>query len=132
VVDTNFLDNDGLNDNVKCYYVTAKETMLGTESSSNKICFIKTGEIYYPNAIVIGGINNTFNFVGQSLELDKSNLRVYDRWGSLVIQISNLANGWDGKNINNEFVTQGVFFFQAEIKRGEEIIKLKGTKNVIN
>lgn len=130
--DTLFLDVTEQELSVNCYYVIASETGTEAESKSNTICYVQTGEIYYPNAIVLNGINNTFTFIGKSIELDKSKLQVFDRWGNQIVYKDGLSNGWDGTTFDNKTVSQGVYFFLAEIKRNNEFITIKGTINVIN
>jgi gliding motility-associated-like protein len=130
--DTVYDDTQSIESSVNCYYIMASETGTDSRSKSNTICYVATGEIFYPNAIVINGINNTFTFMGKSIELEKSSLQIYDRWGNQITHKVGIANGWDGTTHDNKLVSQGVYFFIAEIKRNDEIIKIKGTINVIN
>ncbi len=117
---------------VNCYFIEAIESTLGTKSRSNTICSVETGDIFYPNAIVINGTNSSFTFIGKSIELNNSTLEIYDRWGNQVYSSNNLSSPWTGIDNNNNIVQQGVYFFIAKIKRNEEILQLKGTINVIN
>jgi gliding motility-associated-like protein len=116
---------------VKCYRVEAIEQNGITTSLSNVVCYINEGKIYYPNALVINGVNNTFNFYGPGLELEKSSIRLYNRWGEEIYKTSNLMNGWNGIDNNGEFVNTGVYVFIADIVQGKEIITIKGNISVI-
>ncbi len=116
---------------VKCYRVEAIEKNGVGTSLSNIVCYINEGKIYYPNALVINGINTTFNFYGPGLALEKSSIRIYNRWGVEVYNKSNLLNGWSGTNNNGEIVSAGVYAFIADIVQGKEIITIKGNISVI-
>jgi hypothetical protein len=116
---------------VKCYRVEAIEQNGIATSLSNVVCYINEGKIYYPNALVINGVNNTFNFYGPGLELEKSSIRLYNRWGEEIYKTSNLINGWNGTNKNGEFINTGVYVFIADIVQGKEIITIKGNISVI-
>lgn len=116
---------------VKCYRIEALEQGGSGLSLSNKVCYINEGKIYYPNAIVLNGINTTFNFYGPGLELAKSSMRIYNRWGTEIYYRTNLSGGWDGKDNNGETVSTGVYVFIADIIQGAETITLKGNISVI-
>jgi hypothetical protein len=116
---------------VKCYRIEAIEQNGIETSLSNIICYINEGTIYYPNAIVINGVNKTFNFVGPGLELEKSSIRIYNRWGEEIYNKTNLVNGWNGTDNNGEIVNTGVYVFIADIVQGKEIITIKGNISVI-
>jgi gliding motility-associated-like protein len=63
--------------------------------------------------------------------LEKSSIRVYNRWGEEIYKKSNLINGWNGTNKNGEFINTGVYVFIADIVQGKEVITIKGNISVI-
>lgn len=116
----------------KCYKVEAIENSPGNaKSTSNKICFSITGNIYFPNAIVIGGLNNTFQFKGPSINLQETSIQIYNRWGILIYNTSNFSNGWQGQTSNNDVVDFGLYIFIAKVKQGNNYVDLKGSIHVI-
>ncbi|MCX6306121.1 MAG: gliding motility-associated C-terminal domain-containing protein [Bacteroidetes bacterium] len=52
--------------------------------------------IWFPNAFTPNGdgLNDLFRPVGN--EIGKYNLQIYDRWGTLIFESNNVADGWDG------------------------------------
>jgi hypothetical protein len=129
-LDTNFLDLKTIN-STTCYYVTAKEDGGQGLSKSNTSCLNKKGEIYYPNAIVIGGVNQNFTFIGYSIDLSKTTIYIYNRWGQQEYGTTNFEKGWDGRNQSGNFVSPGVYFFTAEVDQGLEKQKINGNITVL-
>lgn len=74
---------------------------------------------FAPNILTGTGSNGRFTISGSDqLELVKT-VRIFDRWGNLVSELSNLppgnpAYGWDGRSHGGEVVT-GVYVFIAEL-----------------
>jgi gliding motility-associated-like protein len=114
-----------------CYYIHAIEQAGINSSLSNKVCYVKTGNIYYPNAIVPKGTNPVFNFVGDGIDLAKSKIQIYNRWGQLEFITENLTQGWDGRNNTGNEVPGDVYFFTAQISQGIETISIKGNITVL-
>jgi hypothetical protein len=112
---------------VQCYYVEAQESLGVNQSKSNTVCYVKTGNIYYPNAFVPSGTNTFFNFTGEGLDLSKSSMQVYNRWGQLEFNTENLIDGWQGKNNAGIDVPGDVYFFTAQIYQGYEQVLIKGS-----
>jgi gliding motility-associated-like protein len=116
---------------VQCYYVEAQENLGANKSKSNTVCYVKTGNIYYPNALVPNGTNTFFNFTGEGLDLSKSSMQVYNRWGQLEFNTENLISGWQGKNNAGEDVPGDVYFFTAQLYQGNELVLVKGNVTVL-
>lgn len=112
---------------VQCYYVEASEALGTNKSKSNKVCYIKTGNIYYPNALVPNGVNKSFNFTGEGIDLSKSSMQIYNRWGQLEYNAENLLIGWLGTNNAGVDVPGDVYYFTAQISQGNELVQVKGT-----
>ncbi len=63
---------------------------------SNIYTFITPAELYIPTAFSPNedGINDTF--VAQGQYIVQFNLEVYDRWGNVIFESTNLGTGWNG------------------------------------
>ncbi|MCG9879506.1 MAG: gliding motility-associated C-terminal domain-containing protein [Bacteroidia bacterium] len=116
---------------VNCFYILAKDNSQVFESKSNTICFIKTGKIYYPNAIVPDGINSRFTFVGEGIDLVASSIQIYNRWGNEVYNKIDISTGWNGVDNNGNELTSGVYFFMAKVKTGNETKEISGNITIL-
>ncbi|MFN4082746.1 MAG: gliding motility-associated C-terminal domain-containing protein [Bacteroidia bacterium] len=114
-----------------CYYVKAIENLGDGESKSNIVCNDFNQEVYFPNAINISS-NNKFNFIGIGIDLNKTSIEIYNRYGQLIFNSVGLNNGWDGKNNTGIELPQDVYFFKANIVliNGKSIEK-KGNITII-
>ena len=61
----------------------------------------------------------------------QSEMKIYDRWGTLVFSSASAETGWDGRYKGTDCQV-GVYFFIAEItfKNGETLIK-KGNVTLV-
>ncbi len=116
---------------VDCYYIEALENGGSGVSKSNIACYIKTGNIYYPNAISVFGINKTFTFSGAGIDLSKTSIQIFNRWGQLEYNTDNFISGWFAKNNAGEYVPTGVYFFIAKVYQGEKTIEIHGNITVL-
>ena len=70
------------------------------------------------------GDNDTWNLKGyNNLILNSSFVRIFDRYGKLIKQISPSTNGWDG-TFNGELLKANDYWFEAEL------IQIDGTTRV--
>lgn len=84
--------------------------------------------IFSPNE---DGVNDRFLIYGKEVQGMVRNLRIYDRWGSLLYEgeefaLNDESAGWDGR-YNGQLVSPSVYIYQASLSltNGEEI-RLKG------
>jgi len=105
-----------------------------TDTNSVRINLIKNRQFYVPNIFSPNndGMNDRFTVYG-SKEVDQiENLRIYDRWGNLVFNESNLFPGdetsaWDGR-FNNTELNPGVYVWYAEIEfKDAEVFTYSGS-----
>lgn len=116
---------------VTCYYVIANESAGAGVSKSNAVCYIKTGKIYFPNAISLNGYNKTFTFLGAGVDLYQSSIQVYNRWGGLEYSKNDISGGWDGRNNQGEVLAGDVYFFTAQISQGNNKVNLRGNITIL-
>ncbi len=116
---------------VACYYIVANESSGIGSSKSNTVCYIKTGRIYFPNAISINGNNKIFTFIGEGIDLLQSSIQIYNRWGGLEYNKDDISSGWDGRNNMGEILSGDVYFFTAQISQGKDKINLSGNITIL-
>ena len=81
-------------------------------------------DYYLPTAFTPNqdGVNDYFGFFSQDLPGEIKEFKIYDRWGSKVYQIENIANGtplsvwgWDGTH-RGQSAQQGVYVYFAVVE----------------
>jgi gliding motility-associated-like protein len=90
-------------------FATVQQTTIFTLTVSDGVCFIsdttevKVYEIicdhpyvFVPNAFSPNGDGNNDILFVRGLWVEKVIFRVFDRWGELVFESDQIANGWDG------------------------------------
>lgn len=83
-----------------CYFVVAEEStnQYGIQelSFSNHVCAVIEPLVYVPNAFTPGGLNPVFIPVVSFQDVSKYEFSIVDRWGQVVFQTNDPAQGWDG------------------------------------
>ena len=94
------------------YNVTVKDS---NGCTFNKVITV-VSVCMFPNAISPNGdgLNDSLNLNG----CDVVNLELFNRWGRKINSYSNYTNQWDGTNSSGEEVTEGTYFYVADIKGG--------------
>lgn len=110
----------GPNQEQICYCIRAIENNATIQynrkdtSYSNIKCITSDPIIYFPNAIQINGFNTTFFPKGVFIDYTKSSFFIYDRWGQIIYETSDITKAWDGSN-NGEYVQSDVYAYKATI-----------------
>ena len=75
--------------------------------------------IWFPNSFTPNGdgVNEVFMPVYDHVTLYQ--LRIYNRWGQLMFESSNIDQGWDGK-FNGDLCPMGVYIFISEYTDNQE------------
>jgi len=91
--------------------------------------------IYVPTAFSPDndGINDFFEIKANGMDLDNFNVKVYDRWGEIIFESSDLYKSWNGKAKNNlKFVKIGSYTWLVTVKDANGIeLQKSGTVTVI-
>ena len=100
---TYYLKVTELNDTLKC---TSIDTV---------VVHVDCGEIAIPNAFAPnGGDNSTNRFAILNRDIIKLNyFRIYNRWGALVYESTDISKGWDG-TYNGKIAPVGVYVWEAD------------------
>lgn len=79
-------------------------------------------EVYAPNVFSPNndGVNDRFTIYSNNAALNITKLTVFDRWGSLVFETSNVSPneedlGWDGQ-FNGKIAQNGLYIYMAEVE----------------
>jgi len=87
--------------------------------------------IYVPNSFSPLGLNTIFKPIGDIVITNTYQFSIYNRWGQLIFETTNVNQGWDGR-FNGEYVPSGAYIYYLRIDNGyEEPFEKIGTVTVI-
>lgn len=115
--DTTWVDDQpDANNQVVQYQIIAQSNEVGlTNSVSNRLVVTKEVNLFYPTAFTPDGVgpveNETFTVKGQYIV--KLELKVFDRWGSMVFY-SDKNEPWNGTN-NGKALPEGTYVWRTQI-----------------
>ncbi|MFL5754394.1 MAG: gliding motility-associated C-terminal domain-containing protein [Bacteroidia bacterium] len=120
-----------------CYAITAVDSFKNESAPSVVSCVDNCPEYELPNIITINGdsINDYFIPVKNRFVKD-IDLKVYNRWGSLVFETTLAAINWDGRNKLSKLpCTDGTYYYTCDVHMirytGIETKKLKGFLQIL-
>ncbi len=98
----------------------------GCPVSKNAVSEIEIPSIFTPN-----GNKTTFVIIGSNLS--NFNCKIYDRWGTLMHQWTDINKGWNGKNKNGVMCADGTYRYLISYtdNTGKLIVK-KGYFQLLN
>jgi len=78
--------------------VESPEGCIGIDSSYVVFSTLELIKIYIPNAFTPNndGVNDVFNVVTSTIDVNQFSFSIYNRWGALVYYTNDITNGWDG------------------------------------
>jgi gliding motility-associated-like protein len=85
------------------------------QSFSNEAIATPETRIIMPNAFIPKGANPVLKPVMIFTETDGYLFSIYNRWGQLVFQTSDPAQGWDG-TLNGSYIAQDVYVYHIRYK----------------
>ncbi|WP_343631270.1 gliding motility-associated C-terminal domain-containing protein [Fluviicola sp.] len=106
-----------------CYFVVAEEATdqygIHELSFSNDVCAVIEPLVYVPNAFTPGGLNPIFIPVVSFQDVSKYEFSIVDRWGQLVFQTNDPAQGWDGHHQQSgKLVAPNVYVYVLKVVDG--------------
>lgn len=115
-----------------CYKVIGTENTTGYTSESNTVCIVGGMKVYFPDGVIARNQTNVFKPIGVYIDYKKSKMNIYNRWGKLVKEITDLNIGWDLTDENNSFAETDTYVYDAQIigLDGKQINK-SGTITII-
>ncbi|MEA3443565.1 MAG: PKD domain-containing protein [Bacteroidota bacterium] len=97
------------------------ETIDGCRDTSYQVITIEEQEdiFYIPNAFNPYSIiseNQTFRPYVSLLDKDHYNMYIYNRWGELIFESSDIEIGWDGRSDSGEVVSLGTYTYLIKFR----------------
>tara|TARA_B110000483_G_C18201878_1_gene545610 strand:+ start:954 stop:3638 length:2685 start_codon:yes stop_codon:yes gene_type:complete len=121
-----------------CYEITALDSSGNESIAEDRFCIDNCPNYRLPNVFTPGGDGANDFFVPLPYKhVESINMKIYDRWGSLVFKATNPAIGWDGRHfLTNRILPSGVYFYVCTVNEirltGIEPMELKGTVTIFN
>lgn len=114
---TEYISDETLN--IRCFQAIAIEEdpnsfNYSATLHSNPVCFIQDPSIYFPNAIAVRGINNTYAPVGLSIDKKKSTIQIFTLNGQRVYS-NILENPWNGYAEDGSAFQTTAFLYIADV-----------------
>ncbi|HXP52688.1 MAG TPA: gliding motility-associated C-terminal domain-containing protein, partial [Bacteroidia bacterium] len=105
-----------------CYYIKAVEIPPSypfvDTSVSNIACAYQDPRLYIPNAFNPKGVNQIFKPVGVFVDLQNYDFTIYNRWGQLIFETTDVTKGWDG-TYSGHMVEEGVYIYRIVYTSGK-------------
>lgn len=117
---------DNLSSIAGCYAITAVDSFGNESLQSAKLCVDNCPEYELPNVITINGdsVNDFFKPIKNRFIKD-IDLKIYNRWGSIVFETSDPAIMWDGKvALTKQLCSEGTYYYICQVNE----IRVKGIK----
>ena len=87
--------------------------------------------LYVPNAFSPNGDNVNDELVITSAGVATYTLRIFDRWGNVIFESSDITKTWDGKH-NGTDVEDGVYLYKIDVKgENDEVKEVIGHINLL-
>ncbi len=100
-----------------CYAVTAIDTFNNESAFSVMVCVDNCIDYKLPNVFTPNGdgINDYFRPSNYSF-VERVDMKIYNRWGTLVYKTEDPDINWDGKRMNtNQLVSPGVYYYVCDV-----------------
>ena len=94
-----------------CQAIESREVVSNDTACPDIDCTLRYGNVFTPNG---DGWNDRFR-IDSDCDIFKFSMSIFNRWGQLVHESSNVAYGWDGY-INGEPAAVGTYFFTVQYK----------------
>ena len=105
-----------------CYYITAVDSVGNQSLPSDTLCLSRCSIFELPNTFTpnADGANDLF-VPRNNLFVDEVDFRVFNKWGNLIYQTNDPQLNWDGKNMNNNDVDDGTYYYTCEIFQANDL-----------
>ncbi len=96
-----------------CYAVTAIDTFGNESALSNEVCMDNCPEYILPNVFTPNGDGTNDFFIPFPYRYIKDvDLKIYDRWGTMLFETTDPNIHWDGRDMTtHKLCTDGVYYY---------------------
>jgi gliding motility-associated-like protein len=99
-----------------CYALTTIDEIGNESAFSTTICVEICPAYELPNAFTPNGDgHNDLYIPRQNRFIESIDLKIFNRWGTLVFETKNPNIEWDGRDMNGNEVPDGTYFYTARI-----------------
>lgn len=100
-----------------CYAVTAVDSFANETSLNKKVCIDDCTYYELPNVFTPNGDNlNDLVVPGPYKFVQKVDMKIYNRWGTLVFKTENPDIEWDGRYMENgKVMSPGVYYYVCDV-----------------
>lgn len=99
-----------------CYVVAAIDSFDNESIYSNMVCLDNCPVYELPNVFTPNEDGQNDRFIPFPYRfIDRIQLQVYNRWGSLVFETSNPDIDWDGTNLQGQNLAEGTYFYKCMV-----------------
>ena len=80
-------------------YLVVNDDFGCSDTAFNTVIIYENLEIFIPNAFTPNGdgLNDVFRPYGKGYSLDGFEMLIFDRWGKMIFETSDIEKGWNGK-----------------------------------
>ncbi|MBL7786091.1 MAG: gliding motility-associated C-terminal domain-containing protein [Chitinophagales bacterium] len=96
------------------YIVTASLDGGCIASDTVRVSVIFPNEVFIPNIFTPNDDSENDNFLAFGLYTQTMNMKIFDRWGSLIFETNNIEEGWNG-TYQNRRVNTGTYIYLITI-----------------
>ena len=106
------------------YFVQVQNNSGCTASDTVRITTDCVDDVFVPNAFTPNDdkLNETFLAYGENIK--SFAMMIYDRWGQVVFESSDINTGWNGK-LNNQKLRQGLYVWRITFSKDGKLFKTK-------
>ncbi len=90
-------------------------------------------KVYIPNAFSPNGdgVNDIFKIEAGDIIIEDFQMKVFNRWGTMLFESTDYTKGWDGK-FKNQVVTPDVFVYSVQYRDDKGLVyRSTGTVNLL-
>lgn len=101
-----------------CYVVSAVDSSNNESLPTNLICVDSCSGYKLPNVFTPNddNINDVYISINPGNYVKKVDMKIFNRWGTMVFHTNDPAINWDGTNINTKRkVTSGVYYYICDV-----------------
>ncbi len=95
-----------------CYYIVATDSVGNESKPGNTVCIENCPDYILPNTFTPNGDGQNDIFKPRLKRfIDKIDLKIYNRWGGLVFETTDPDINWQGTDLQNKELAEGVYYY---------------------